>query len=154
MDAKTIDVSDVAELQERFRKALPRAETKVRYGKAIEMMASELHTMRSKGYEWSDIAAMLAEKGLHVTPSTLRNHLSHIKGDSARASRGRRRRVEPVHANVQSPVNVASDSTSAPAGHEAPVRDAPIPSASVSQSPRTPAVSTVNAIRAPTSSTS
>jgi len=153
MDAKTIDVANVAELQERFRKALPRAETKVRYGKAIEMMASELHTMRSKGYEWSDIAAMLAEKGLHVTPSTLRNHLSHFKSVAAKASRGRRRRVEPVHANVQSPANVASNSTSAPAVRDAPGRDASIPSASASHSPRAPALSTVSAIRAPTSST-
>ena len=153
MDAKTIDVANVAELQERFRKALPRAETKVRYGKAIEMMASELHAMRSKGYGWSDIVAMLAEKGLLVTPSTLRNHLSHIKTDAAKASRGRRRRVEPVHANVQSPANVASNSTSAPAVRDAPGRDASIPSASASHSPRAPALSTVSAIRAPTSST-
>ena len=153
MDAKTIDVANVAELQERFRKALPRAETKVRYGKAIEMMASDLYAMRSKGYEWSDIAAMLAEKGLHVTPSTLRNHLSHFKSVAAKASRGRRRRVEPVHANVQSPANVASNSTSAPAVRDAPGRDASIPSASASHSPRAPALSTVSAIRAPTSST-
>ncbi len=153
MDAKTIDVANVAELQERFRKAVPRAETKVRYGKAIEMMASELHTMRSKGYEWSDIAAMLAENGLHVTPSTLRNHLSHFKSVAAKASRGRRRRVEPAHANVQNPLNVASDSTSAPPVRDAPGRDAPIASASASHSPRMPALSTVNAIRAPTSST-
>jgi hypothetical protein len=146
MDTKTIDVSDVAELQESFRKALPRAETKVRYGKAIEMMASELYAMRSKGYGWSDIVAMLAEKGLHVTPSTLRNHLSHIKSAGAKAPRGRHR-VEPVHAKAQSPVNAALSSTSAPSG-----RDAPIPSASVSASPRT-ALSTVSAIRAPTSST-
>ena len=115
MDTKTIDVSDVAELQESFRKALPRAETKVRYGKAIEMMASELYAMRSKGYGWSDIVAMLAEKGLHVTPSTLRNHLSHIKSAGAKAPRGRRagrarpresakpreRRVETAHPHLR-----------------------------------------------------
>ncbi|MGA3124919.1 MAG: hypothetical protein ABSF69_29600 [Polyangiaceae bacterium] len=147
MDAKTIDVSDVAELQERFRKALPRAETKVRYGKAIEMMASELYAMRSKGYGWSDIAEMLAEKGLHVTPSTLRNHLSHIKSEGAKAARGRRQRVEPARANVQGTVKATSNGTSAPTG-----RDAPIPSASASPSPRN-ALSTVSAIRAPTSST-
>lgn len=69
-------------------------------------------------------------------PASWPHHLVHIKSDSAKASHGRRRRVEPVDANVKNTVSATSDCTSAPAVRDAPGRDAAIPSGSASHSPR------------------
>jgi hypothetical protein len=50
MKANTIDLTDIAQIQDRLPTAPSRPEMRVRYVKAIEGVASELHAMRSKGY--------------------------------------------------------------------------------------------------------
>jgi hypothetical protein len=72
MKAKTIDLTDFAVIQNRMRMAPCRPEPSVRYVKAIELMASENHAMRSKGYSWSDIAVVLTKHGVHVSAMGLR----------------------------------------------------------------------------------
>jgi hypothetical protein len=95
--AKTIDLTDIAQIQDRLRTAPSRPETRVRYVKAIEIMASEIHAMRSKGCGWSDIAVVLTENGLQVSATTLRTYFGRVAGDASRPPRrAPRRHREPV----------------------------------------------------------
>ncbi len=143
MPTKTIDLSAVAELQESLRQAPPRPETKVRYAKAIELMASDIRGMRARGYGWDDIAAMLAEKGLELSAKTLRTYLHRVGADGSEPSPERkRRRAEPVRATSPSTERERSQ----PAA-----RNAPDASASSSRPPRPPATPLVSKSVAATS---
>jgi hypothetical protein len=146
---KTIDLTAVAELQESLRRAPPRPETKVKYAKAIELMASDIRGMRARGYGWDDISAMLAEKGLELSAKTIRTYLHRVGGDGSEPSpRRKRRRAEPVRAASPSPVEHRSQ----PLARSA-VRDAPDASASPPRPLRpasTPPVSKSVAAASPT----
>ena len=122
MPAKTIEISSVAELQERLRGAPNREETRIRYVKAIELMASDIHAMRSKGYSWNDIAAMLAEKGLQMSASTLRTYLGRTGATSTgESTRRKRRRRENVGVAARSMVSGPSPALDVPIRGDPPV---------------------------------
>jgi hypothetical protein len=122
MPAKTIEISNVAELQERLRSAPNREETRVRYVKAIALIASDIHAMRSKGYSWNDIAAMLAEKGLQMSAATLRTYLGRTGATSAGESTHRKgRRRENVGVTARSTVSGQSPALAVPIGGDPPV---------------------------------
>lgn len=97
---KTIELSAVESLQDSLRSAPARQETSVGYAKAIALMASEIHGLRAKGYGWHDITAMLGERGLRMSTSTLRTYLSRVAGEkrgpSLRRPSGRGGTVQPV----------------------------------------------------------
>ncbi|MGD0680335.1 MAG: hypothetical protein ABSC94_33585 [Polyangiaceae bacterium] len=122
MPAKTIEISSVAELQERLRGAPNREETRIRYVKAIELMASDIHAMRSKGYSWNDIAAMLAEKGLQMSASTLRTYLGRTGATSTgESTRRKRRRRDNIGATIRSTVRGQSPALAVPIRGDPPV---------------------------------
>jgi hypothetical protein len=121
--AKTIDLTDIAQIQDRLRTSPSRPETRVRYVKAIEMMASEIHAMRSKGYGWNDIAAVLTESGLEVSATTLRTYLGRVASEPSPPRQGHpRRRRKSFAANIPSPVLAESRRSSTPAIRDAPAR--------------------------------
>jgi hypothetical protein len=123
MKAKTIDLTDIAQIQDRLRTAPSRPETNVRYIKAIEIMAAEIHAMRSKGYGWSDIAVVLTENGLHVSATTLRSYFSRVAGDVSRAPRrAPRRHHKPVPPPAPSAVIATPRPASPPSTRDAPTR--------------------------------
>jgi hypothetical protein len=91
--AKTIDLTDIAKIQDRLRTSPSRPKTRVRYIKAIELLASEIHAMRSNGYGWSDIAAVLTESGLEVSATTIRTYLGRVTSEPSRPRQGHPRDV-------------------------------------------------------------
>jgi hypothetical protein len=144
---KTIDLSTVAELQQSLRQAPPRPQTKVKYAEAIELMASDIHGMRSRGYGWDDIAAMLADKGMDLSVKTIRSYLYRAGGDRFDPTpRRKRRRGEPVRATSPSTGPEPSQRPSPPAARD-------VAGASAASSPPTrPTVST--AVAKPVAATS
>jgi hypothetical protein len=121
--AKTIDLTDIAQIQDRLRTSPSRPETRVRYVEAIEMMASEIHAMRSKGYSWNDIAVVLTESGLEVSATTLRTYLGRVASEPSHPRQGHpRRRRESLGPHVSSPVLAESRPSSTPAIRDAPAR--------------------------------
>jgi hypothetical protein len=140
---KTIEMSNVAELQESLRGAPARPHTKVVYAKAIELVASDIHALRSKGYEWEDITAMLSDKGLQMSVATLRTYLKRVGGDRPgepahrKGSRRHRARVD-FPGDTTSGHRDSSETRRADASVLSPVTS-PLPSKPASPSATKPA---------------
>jgi len=79
--------------------------------------------MRSKGYGWNDIAAVLTESGLEVSAATLRTYLSRVASEPSHPRQGHPRRGrESLGSHVASPVLAESRPSSTPAIRDAPAR--------------------------------
>jgi hypothetical protein len=65
----------------------PRVRTEHTKAGAVTALAPELLELRQKGYGLGALAALLTEKGLPISPGTLKNYLQR-----AGAARGKRRR--------------------------------------------------------------
>ena len=118
---KKIELSAVAEIQASLRHAPPRPQTHVRYAKAIELMASDIHAMRARGYGWNDIAAMLADMGLQLSATTIQEYVRRVGGNAPEASTGRkRRRGEGVRATSTSTPRERSQASVAHVAQDTP----------------------------------
>ncbi len=132
---KAIEMSDVAELQETLRSAPARPHTKVGYAKAIAIIAADIHALRSKGYEWEDIIAMLSDKGLQMSVATLRTYLKRVGGDRPGEPAHRKGSRRP-RARVDLPRDMTSRHRGSP---EARPGDTSLQSPATSPAPSKPA---------------
>lgn len=73
----------VRQLQEALSQVAPYQATEVSKQQAIRTLAPEIATLRSKGYSWSAVAAMLSEQGIPVSVAALRTYLRRVREESA-----------------------------------------------------------------------
>ena len=101
----------------------PHRDTSVSKQKAIALLAPELHAMRSKGYSWSAIAALLTNNGVPVSAVALQSYLwrARVADGTERPASRRKRRARVAHdsatalpAVVSAPVRVATSSLEPP----------------------------------------
>jgi hypothetical protein len=71
--------STIEELKQMFEDASEHHLREVNKVQAIKMLLPQIEVMLNKGYTVSDIASMLSEKGIVVTPVTLRAYLGKLK---------------------------------------------------------------------------
>ena len=102
----------------------PRRDTSVSKQKAIALLAPELHAMRSKGYSWSEIAALLTSNGVPVSAVALQSYLwrARVADETDRPASRRKRRARVTYdsttaspAVFSAPVRVATTSRELPA---------------------------------------
>jgi len=78
---KRYTVEQIESVRQALRKVRP-TDRKLRQmskQSAIAALAGEIHQMRRKGHTLAEVAVFLSEKGVEVTPETLKNYLYRLK---------------------------------------------------------------------------
>jgi hypothetical protein len=122
-----IPLSAVHTLEQLLDQAPVHQDTTVSKQRAIDILSPSLHTMRSKGYSWQDIADWLTKHGLPVSKTALQGYVRRVKESAANSARGRAKR------RIEGASNVARHPSSRP-----PVVDAvapPAPTSTPSEAP-------------------
>jgi hypothetical protein len=121
---RKIPVSELHDIARALDALPPHRDTSVSKQKAIALLAPELHAMRSKGYSWSAIAALLTSNGVPVSAVALQSYLwrARVADETERPASRRKRRARVAHdsatalpAVVSAPVRVATSSLEPPA---------------------------------------
>jgi hypothetical protein len=73
----------VTQLQQSLDEIPPCAPTELSKQQMIHALAPQILALRTKGYSWTAVAAMLSERGLPVSVAALRTHLRRVRQDVA-----------------------------------------------------------------------
>ncbi len=105
MDAKDkFDAETVRKLQRVLDEVAPYQATELSKQEAIGMLSPQIVALRSKGYSWMAVAAMLSEHGMPVSVAALRTYLRRVREESAReAPRGAAKRMRDGRASARPP---------------------------------------------------
>ena len=105
----------VIQLQQSLDEVPPCPATELSKQQMIHALAPQIVALRSKGYSWTAVAAMLSERGLPVSVAALRTYLRRIREEAAndkphtRPKRVRDARADPPRAD---PVAVTAPAVS------------------------------------------
>jgi hypothetical protein len=88
----------VFQLQQSLDNVAPYQETELSKQQAIRTLSPQIFALRSKGYSWTAVAAMLSERGVPVSVAALRTYLRRVREEAAneapRAKRSRDGRTD------------------------------------------------------------
>jgi len=104
----------VQQLQQSLNEVPPYQATELSKQQTIRALSTQIFALRSKGYSWTSVAAMLSERGLPVSVAALRTYLRRVREEAAdekprtQTKRSRDVRAESPQAqgvppNMQSP---------------------------------------------------
>jgi hypothetical protein len=108
----------VLKLQQSLDEVPPYEASELSKQQTIQKLSPHILALRSKGYSWTAVAAMLSERGLPVSVAALRTYLRRVREEAAdekprtQAKRSRDARAEsiqaqPLPANRYSPSQTA-----------------------------------------------
>ena len=78
----------VADLRQAIQELASRPKNQLTVREVIESMQDELHQKREEGWSFEELAQVLAEKGLKIAATTLRDYLGSPKQHRIRGKRG------------------------------------------------------------------
>jgi hypothetical protein len=78
----------VLQLQQSLDKVAPYQATELSKQQTIRTLSPQIFALRSKGYSWTAVAAMLSEHGVPVSVAALRTHLRRVREEGASAAPG------------------------------------------------------------------
>jgi hypothetical protein len=161
MDNKNkFEAETVLQLQKSLDEVPPYQATELSKQQAIRTLSPQISALRSKGYSWTAVAAMLSERGVPVSVAALRTYLRRVREEAANEkprTQGKRLRdvrvdtrqsqqppavtPSPLHDReappARKPLQPAAASASAVA-----VQHAPAPGTRREQEPRRPKLAT------------
>jgi|CZKU01.1.fsa_nt_gi thioredoxin reductase len=73
----------VRQLQQSLDGVAPYQETELSKQRAIRTLSPQIFALRSKGYSWTAVAAMLSERGVPVSVAALRTYLRRVREEAA-----------------------------------------------------------------------
>jgi hypothetical protein len=73
----------VLQLQQSLDNVEPYQETELSKQQAIRTLSPQIFALRSKGYSWTAVAAMLSERGVPVSVAALRTYLRRVREEAA-----------------------------------------------------------------------
>jgi hypothetical protein len=73
----------VFQLQQSLDNIEPYQETELSKQQAIRALSPQIFALRSKGYSWTAVAAMLSERGVPVSVAALRTYLRRVREEAA-----------------------------------------------------------------------
>ena len=76
----------VFQLQQSLDNVGPYQETELSKQQAIRALSPQIFALRSKGYSWTAVAAMLSERGVPVSVAALRTYLRRVREEAANAA--------------------------------------------------------------------
>jgi hypothetical protein len=132
MDAKNKFTADtVQQLQQSLSEVPPYKPTELSKQQTLRTLSPQIFALRSKGYSWTAVAALLSERGLPVSVAALRTHLRRVREEATSnkptppAKRSRDVRVDTHQPQLPPPITPAS----VPSGETPPATKPPQPSA-------------------------
>jgi hypothetical protein len=121
----------VQQLQQSLGEVPPYHPTELSKQQTLRTLSPQILALRSKGYSWTAVAAMLSERGLPVSAAALRTHLRRVREEAAnekpRSPTKRLRDVRGEAHQSQLPPQIAS--APVPSGETPPATRASLPSA-------------------------
>jgi len=76
----------VLQLQQSLDKVAPYQVTDLSKQETIRTLSPQIFALRSKGYSWTAVAAMLSERGVPVSVAALRTYLRRVREEAASAA--------------------------------------------------------------------
>jgi hypothetical protein len=73
----------VRQLQQSLDEVAPYQATELSKQQAIRALSPQIFALRSKGYSWTAVAAMLSERGVPVSVAALRTYLRRVREEAA-----------------------------------------------------------------------
>ena len=73
----------VRQLQQSLDEIAPYQATELSKQQAIRTLSPQIFALRSKGYSWAAVAAMLSERGVPVSVAALRTYLRRVREEAA-----------------------------------------------------------------------
>ncbi|HEY5146239.1 MAG TPA: hypothetical protein VII82_05710 [Polyangiaceae bacterium] len=73
----------VLQLQQSLDKVPPHQATELSKQQTIRTLSPQIFALRSKGYSWTAVAAMLSERGVPVSVAALRTYLRRVREEAA-----------------------------------------------------------------------
>lgn len=94
---KQIDVETIQELQENFsaRFKEPKERKGLRLRDVVSLMQEQLRDALRKQWSYEDCCELLAEKNIHISPSTLQQYLRELNQDSPKAAKPSNKKSSP-----------------------------------------------------------
>jgi hypothetical protein len=84
MDHKNkFDAETVLQLQQSLDEVPPYQATELSKQQTVRTLSPQIFSLRSKGYSWTAVAAMLSERGVPVSVAALRTYLRRVREDAA-----------------------------------------------------------------------
>jgi hypothetical protein len=141
MDQKNkFTAETVRQLQQSLDEIAPYEATEVSKQQAIRMLSPQILSLRSKGYNWTAVAAMLSEQGVPVSVAALRTYLRRVREEAEverpSTSTKRARDGRAVARQPQPPPSIApslSSSAASPASKPEPLHASPAPTVGAQQ---------------------
>jgi len=104
----------VLKLQQSLAEVPPYEASELSKQQTIDKLSPQILALRSKGYSWTAVAAMLSERGLPVSVAALRTYLRRVREEAAnekpraqakrsRDARAQSPQAQSLPANMQSP---------------------------------------------------
>ena len=105
MDPKnTFTAETVRRLQQSLNDVAPYQATELSKQQAIRTLSPQIFALRSKGYSWVAVAAMLSEHGVPMSVAALRTYLRRVREEAAnQAPRSAAKRMRDGRAGAHPP---------------------------------------------------
>ena len=101
---KKFAAETVLKLQQSLAEVPPYQATELSKQQTVRTLSPEIFALRSKGYSWTAVAAMLSERGLPVSVAALRTYLRRVREEAARDTpRTSTKRSRDVRADTRQP---------------------------------------------------
>jgi hypothetical protein len=148
MDHKnTFAAETVLQLQQSLDDVPPYQATELSKQQTIRTLSPQIFALRSKGYSWTAVAAMLSERGVPVSVAALRTYLRRVREEAANEKpRTQTKRLRDVGADTRVPER-------APPIMHSSSHNGETPPARKAQQPGAPPASAVAVQRAPVPAT-
>jgi hypothetical protein len=148
MDNKNkFEAETVLQLQKSLDEVPPYQATELSKQQTIRTLSPQIFALRSKGYSWTAVAAMLSERGVPVSVAALRTYLRRVREEAAdEKPRTQTKRLRDVSPDTRQPERVA------PIRHS-PSHSGETPPARKPLQPGAPPASAVAVQRAPVPAT-
>jgi hypothetical protein len=118
----------VLQLQQSLDKVAPYQATELSKQQTIRTLSPQIFALRSKGYSWTAVAAMLSEHGVPVSVAALRTHLRRVREEGANAApRNATKRVRDGRTAACPPGQPPTAVSPSPSGETPPARRPPQP---------------------------
>jgi hypothetical protein len=92
----------VRKLQQSLDEVAPYQATELSKQQAVRALSPQIFALRSKGYSWTAVAAMLSEHGVPVSVAALRTYLRRVREEAAsEAPRAPTKRLRDARADAR-----------------------------------------------------
>ncbi len=119
----------ILQLQQSLGEIPPYQATELSKQQTIRTLSPQILALRSKGYSWTAVAAMLSQRGVPVSVAALRTYLRRVREEAAsEAPRTPTKRLRDARADAHQPVRpLPIASSPARFGETLPARKPPQP---------------------------